>query len=194
MRLISILILIFFIHQATCQTPVFRNFTVKDGLSSNVAYDIIQDSKDFLWIATENGVCRFDGKDFKTFTIKEGLADNEVFKIREDTKGRIWFLSYNGKLSFFQNGLIFNENNLPILKHLGLNILQGNYLRIKKETFGFLLRKKALNVSKMIIQYCTFIPLRDYMTSSLQFTKQKTRSLPNLQSSNLPLETLSQQK
>ena len=34
-----------------------------------------------MWFATENGLSRFDGKNFKTFTTKDGLPDNEILKI-----------------------------------------------------------------------------------------------------------------
>lgn len=94
------------------QQLVFKNFSTSDGLPSNYIYNIIQDKKGFLWIATENGVSRFDGNTFQNYFLKDGLADNEIFKIREDKDGRIWFLSYNGKLSIFHNGIFFKENYL----------------------------------------------------------------------------------
>jgi len=49
--------------QTVCsQRPYYIAYSTKNGLLSNTCYDVIQDSKDFLWIATEIGVIRFDGK------------------------------------------------------------------------------------------------------------------------------------
>ena len=39
-------------------------YTVKEGLPSNSVYRTILDDRGFLWVATENGIARFDGKKF----------------------------------------------------------------------------------------------------------------------------------
>lgn len=105
------------------QKLVLKNITSSNGLPSNACYDIIQDTKGYIWIASESGVSRFDGKDFRTYTTQNGLADNEIFKIVEDQKGRIWFLSYNGQLSYYYNGVIHHSGNTPILKKLSFSYL-----------------------------------------------------------------------
>lgn len=69
-------------------------------------YDIYSDREGFLWFATDNGVARFDGKDFQKFNVKDGLSDPVVFGFYEDKKGRIWFRTFTGKLSYYQNGKI----------------------------------------------------------------------------------------
>lgn len=123
------IIILFFIcsliggNSALAQRPVLKNYTVTQGLPGNVVYDVLQDSKGYLWLATENGVSRFDGKLFRNYTLREGLADNEIFKIREDYKGRVWFLSYNGRLSYYLNGLLYNAPNNDILKRLSFNYM-----------------------------------------------------------------------
>ncbi len=75
------------------------NFTQQGGLPSNEAYCVFRDSKDFIWIATDQGVVRFNGSTMQKFD----LPDNVVFKIREDAKGRIWFFTHTGKLSYFKD-------------------------------------------------------------------------------------------
>lgn len=84
----------------------FINYTIKDGLPSAETYDIIQDRKGFIWVATDNGVAKFDGVTFTRFTKNDGLTDNTVFKIHEDKKGRIWFVTLNRKLCFIENDII----------------------------------------------------------------------------------------
>src|SRR6266498_3992438 len=63
----------------------YINYDTRDGLAGSVVYDAIQDKEGFMWFATENGLSRFDGKDFKTFTTKEGLPDNEILKLFLDS-------------------------------------------------------------------------------------------------------------
>ncbi|MGV3706570.1 MAG: two-component regulator propeller domain-containing protein [Arcticibacter sp.] len=102
--------------QSYSATLNFRHYSVREGLANSTVYDVFQDSKDFIWIATESGVNRFDGNKFELFTMDNGLSDNEVLQIREDSSGRIWFLTLNGKPSYFLGGKFFNTSTDPLLK------------------------------------------------------------------------------
>src|SRR5687767_1111193 len=91
---------------AGAQFQRYRNYDVKDGLPSSEVYDVLQDSKGFLWFSTDLGVSRYDGYDFKNFTTENVLPDNTIFKMHEDYTGRIWFTSFSGKLAYFLNDRI----------------------------------------------------------------------------------------
>lgn len=110
-RLVNYFIAIFFILFSYCsasaQSPVFWNYNSEKGLPSYETYYVMQDSKGFVWIATSNGVCYFDGYTFKNLNMDNGLPDNTVFDIYEDYKHRIWFISFSGKLSYYQNDSIY---------------------------------------------------------------------------------------
>ena len=80
-----------------------QNLTQENGLPGNESYFIYRDSKNYLWIATDQGVVRYNGNKMEHFD----LPDNVVFKIREDNKGRIWFFSHTGRLAYFFNGIIY---------------------------------------------------------------------------------------
>ncbi|MDP3557075.1 MAG: histidine kinase [Bacteroidota bacterium] len=82
------------------------NYNVKDGLSSSEMYNILQDSKGYIWSCGDMGVSRFNGYEFKNFSTENGLPDNSVFAMYEDIKGRIWFEPFSCKLSFYQNDSI----------------------------------------------------------------------------------------
>lgn len=45
----------------------FRHITQEDGLLHNNVYDIVQDKRGFIWIATANGLQRYDGNRFINF-------------------------------------------------------------------------------------------------------------------------------
>ena len=87
----------------------FKNLTQENGLPSNESYYIYRDSNNFLWIATDQGVVRYNGNKMEFFD----LPDNVVFKIFEDSKGRIWFFSLTCKLAYFYKGSIhiYKYNN-----------------------------------------------------------------------------------
>lgn len=46
-----------------------KNYTTKDGLSSNAVITIYKDKKGELWFGTETDVCKFNGTTFLTFAI-----------------------------------------------------------------------------------------------------------------------------
>ena len=98
--------------------PYAVSLGIEEGLPSNNIYEVFQDSKGFIWFASDVGVIHYDGYDFAVYNTDEGLSDNEVFKMYEDSKGRIWFLTLNGRLSYFLDGQLFNEENDPLLQEL----------------------------------------------------------------------------
>ena len=93
---------------AEAQKYFFDNYSVKQGLSEQKVYTIFQDSKDYIWLGTANGVSRFDGREFDNFTSRNGLATGGVKCIRQDSKGDIWFGHLNGGISRF-NGQKFEQ-------------------------------------------------------------------------------------
>ena len=88
------------------QFSFYKNYTSNDGLPSSKIYDMLQDSKGYMWFATENGVSRFDGYEFKNFSTDDGLAANSTIRIIEDRNGRIWFASFLGSISYLENNKI----------------------------------------------------------------------------------------
>jgi ligand-binding sensor domain-containing protein len=107
-------------HIALAQSSQFKNYSVNEGLSSSEAYNVMQDSKGYMWFCTDGGVSQFDGYNFKVFNTNNGLPDNNVFEAQEDYKGRIWFRSYSGKLSYYYHDSIFrlrlNDSLVKVLK------------------------------------------------------------------------------
>lgn len=94
------------------------NFTVSEGLPSVETYEVFQDSRGFLWFASDNGVCRYDGRNIEVFHVKDGLTDPVVFGFSEDHKGRIWFRTYSGQISYYHNGKIVSYQYNELLRRL----------------------------------------------------------------------------
>lgn len=72
----------------------FRHLTVNNGLSSNRVECILQDSKGFIWIATPEGLNRFDGYEFSVFRNiphdTRSISSNVITIIYEDSRQNIW--------------------------------------------------------------------------------------------------------
>ncbi len=107
------------INQVYSQSYNYKHYTVEDGLPSSEVYSAFQDSKGYMWFATDAGVSRFNGYEFENFDVSDGLTDNTVFLITEDRKGRIWFGTFNCQLSYFKNDSIYPyEHNNKLIKVL----------------------------------------------------------------------------
>lgn len=67
------------------QTPVIR-YTEKDDLPHAIVYRLLQDSKGYLWISTDNGLSRYDGTQFVNYSKSDGLASSFIFGTLELSK------------------------------------------------------------------------------------------------------------
>jgi len=79
----------------------FTHYGSEQGLQQSVIRKILQDKIGFLWIATENGLNRFDSYDFKPYRKKQNtnsLSWNHIYCMEEDsTTGLLWLgTAFNG--------------------------------------------------------------------------------------------------
>lgn len=109
--LLNIYSSLFTIHFLNAQHYSFRNYSVAQGLGSSSINHIFQDSKGYIWFATQGGgASRFDGKNFKNFTRADGLISNDVTYVTEDKKGHIWIATAHGA-SVFNGKKFINYNS-----------------------------------------------------------------------------------
>lgn len=83
------------------ETPRPRQFTVADGLPSNRINAIAQDHAGYLWIATSDGLARFDGVGFRVWRVEQGLRDNFVWTVHVDEQDRVWIGTRSAGLAVF---------------------------------------------------------------------------------------------
>ena len=68
----------------------FAQFGFEEGLSSLSTFDLALDRSGNLWIATQEGLVRFDGARFRTFGTVDGLPAAPVFNVEIDASGAVW--------------------------------------------------------------------------------------------------------
>ncbi|MEO6166382.1 MAG: two-component regulator propeller domain-containing protein [Chitinophagales bacterium] len=80
----------------------FNRYTTSDGLSSNTVTSILQDSRGFIWFGTQDGLNRFDGRNFITFKHDPvdifSVSGNVINDLAEDNNGIIWIGTTDGGL------------------------------------------------------------------------------------------------
>ena len=99
------------------QTFFFDNYSIKQGLSEQKVYKLFQDSKDYLWLGTANGLSRFDGRRFENFTSRNNIAPGGVESVFEDSYGNIWFGHLGGGITRYR------ENKFEQAAFDSLNII-----------------------------------------------------------------------
>jgi len=113
------------------QEYTFHQYGVEQGLPSSEVYQVFQDSRGYIWFATDMGISRFNGFQFTNFDIKNGLTNNTIFEIFEDHHGKIWFLSLSNKLSYFYNDTIIQYKHNKIIEEHS----QNSKVPVKKTLF-----------------------------------------------------------
>ncbi|MCB9223676.1 MAG: adenylate/guanylate cyclase domain-containing protein [Crocinitomicaceae bacterium] len=78
----------------------FDSYTIEDGLSQSQVTGITQDNSGYIWIATQDGLNRFDGFNFKVLKndpLNEStIPNNYIHCLLKDPKGSIWFGTNRG--------------------------------------------------------------------------------------------------
>lgn len=104
-------LLLFIAGNLFSQTNQTIFYTVKNGLPSNTLYRTAIDTKGFLWIATEIGLARFDGKKFRNYSTADGLTDNEITDLFIDSSGKVWAIPFRRTPCYYNPGTDRFEND-----------------------------------------------------------------------------------
>ena len=126
-----IILSILFLFNAFIAFPQFsfKTIDMSNGLAENTVRSISQDEHGFIWIATQNGLCCYDGMQFYTFrhdinnptsikenninsilTEKEGVwvgttEDLEYYKFSDNTFTTYSIIAKDGKISPFKSNI-----------------------------------------------------------------------------------------
>lgn len=82
------------------RTEKFRNFTVQDGLPGNYILSIEEGPYGDLWIGSNGGLSRFDGKTFLNYSQVNGLIGAFAFSIEFAPDQSLWMGSHSGMNRF----------------------------------------------------------------------------------------------
>jgi ligand-binding sensor domain-containing protein/signal transduction histidine kinase len=89
-------------HAKIANYPI-KHYTIEQGLSQSVVYDVVQDQLGYIWVATGRGLNRFDGHDFKVFLkdaeFEEALQHDYIHRLLVDHKGDLWVGTLGGGLA-----------------------------------------------------------------------------------------------
>ncbi|MGA2246763.1 MAG: two-component regulator propeller domain-containing protein [Verrucomicrobiota bacterium] len=94
------------ISPARPQPPIIRSWGTEAGLPQNSVNAIVQSRDGYLWLATRDGLARFDGIRFKVFGLDQGLPSVDISALLEDHEGALWIGTLGSGLGRLKDGRI----------------------------------------------------------------------------------------
>ena len=153
------------------------HYSTEDGLCSNAISDLTQDDYGYIWVATWNGLSRFDGYNFYNYRTGAGShipnLHNRILSLSIDSQQNVWMRMYDNRVFVLKRsidriinpfeGINGNEEfrtNCPITVATNgdvmINIEGMGIYRMKPEQNGFntqLITTGGLTITSMAEGY-----------------------------------------
>ena len=127
-------IVVLFLTQITFgQNPYFNTIDKSQGLLTNSVYDIFEDKDNFMWFATDKGLCQFNGYTFQYFS-QDGMTSKAGSCIKQDAFGRIWYENFDGYLYYVEKNQLKKLNQNKSIGYFKYGIIQNQLYIINKNT------------------------------------------------------------
>ncbi len=93
----------------------WREYGYDEGLHNLSVFAIAQDQAGFIWVGTDEGLHRFDGKRFQLFRRPEGLPSSVIQALQASPDGGLWVGTYRGLARREANRFVAVGAELPDL-------------------------------------------------------------------------------
>lgn len=185
-------LLILLLPALTCVLPVtaqppsfsFRNISINEGLSQSSVVDIAIDSTGFAWFATQDGLNRYDGKEFiifrKTFDDITTPVSSRLGKVVCTHNEKLWLLTSGGSLEVLDlysetftriNKIGRDSIVLPPVSCFYEDNYHNQWIGTEKEGL-FLYEPASGKVTRFTVQSTSSVPLTSNTIQSIQQDKE----------------------
>ncbi len=125
-------LLLFGFNTLKAQQPYALHLNNQNGLPSNSIFDIHQDKMGFVWLATSQGLLRYDGFQYKSFKSPYQTSTSGSC-IQEDKYDRIWYENFDGYIYFIENDTLKTFKQNAPLGFVSYGITEENLFVIQKK-------------------------------------------------------------
>ena len=102
MRSICAILLCIFFFQVSGQFPYVKKLNYPEQLPTQVVYEMLTDTKGYIWVGTDKGLYRFNGRTFISIPF-DNTSSKAVSYLQEDKEGKIWCMNFYNQLFSYQN-------------------------------------------------------------------------------------------
>src|SRR3954463_16289816 len=96
---------------------ILEHLTTSDGLPQGTVMTTLQDSQGFVWLATEDGLVRYDGHELVRYarlpTGGGGLSGNYIFQMIEDAHRDLWIAVKDGGVALWHR----DTDRFTVIRH-----------------------------------------------------------------------------
>ena len=148
---------------------MLRTFTKNDGLAHNFVQSICQDKTGFIWIATWDGLSRFDGVEFKNYYSNPKDSASLPFfcldKVLTDRFGNLFVYCLNRHLSIYNPALdrfepfLINGKSQPSVYGIDIDIQGNTWISSYNELYVSTRVDNSFDTIKVVDE--NFQPVRD---------------------------------
>lgn len=139
------------------QTPVVYEFGDELSKYSNEFYDLIETPNKTKWLSSENGLLKYDGRNFKKVR-NEQQKGNTVFNLQIDEEGKLWFNNLFGQFFYLKNDSIhlYDDFNSILKGRLSQFTVKDKsvYLFSSKGIYSSIENKTIKLSDKPALTYC----------------------------------------
>ncbi len=127
-----ILCLLLYCTLVNAQQPYALQLNNQSGLPSNTVFNIHQDKKGFMWLATGEGLFRYDGFEYQSYkSVKQtSTAGSEI---KEDKYGRIWYENFDGFIYYVENDSLKHFSQNAPIGYVSYGITDKNLFVVQKK-------------------------------------------------------------
>ena len=128
LRSMALLLMAFSLEPFARAQYGFEHWTVQDGLPQDIVRGISQTPDGYLWIATLDGLVRFDGVRFSNFERSNtpGLVSNRFREMYPGRGGDLWLTNEIGGITRYHNGVFHHYGMESGIPHNVVNALTVN--------------------------------------------------------------------
>ncbi|WP_313030123.1 histidine kinase [Soonwooa sp.] len=185
---LSYLFLVFWATFINAQNIFYDQLNTESGLPSSTVFDIFQDSKRFIWLATEEGLIKYNGVDFKTYSHPD-LHSKSGSNIKEDVLGRVWYQTFDGYLYYVNSKdeleTFSQTNNIGFVNFVITNqyLIKAHWQGIEIRDLYSLKKIKNIKIKKFQTSFLDVLDdeiiLGNETTQTISLKKWKTKIIEN---------------
>jgi ligand-binding sensor domain-containing protein len=119
------------------KTKLFKHYSSANGLPSDAILSVLEDEEKNLWLATENGLCKFNPEQntFFTYDVTDGLPGNEFTRAALKGKDDKFYLGTRNGLVVFSPTELKNNTHKPSVAITKFSVLNKPWALPKEINF-----------------------------------------------------------
>lgn len=103
----AIFLLALQIEKLNAQYPYTQKINYPAQLPTQVIYDMLSDKSGYLWLATDKGLFRFNGRSFTQIPFNK-TSLQAVSYLQQDPQGTIWCMNFYKEIFYYKNDTLYN--------------------------------------------------------------------------------------